>query len=475
MQFKQRPDNALTTSSFERPLSPKDTRRILAYLLRSTLKRITKESVGEHRYMKLAGELASQLIPLVTRNQSCLGFYTDLCVRFGVDATGSGTPWGPIEVWLPEGHLRWDKSLLIMDYALLRTIVEESPEFLATFARSHGDDSEDGDFNLFPDPVIPSHVFKPELPTELITPRGFQAIWTLTSPIHHGADFKSGNVNLFRRQDICDPASGKVHQVPFISGNSIRGQWRDLVMCRWLQLLGVTPTELPPLKAHALLAGGSVEQGSDGAQVNNGIRKAARDLCPPIDLLGGNIDQQIMSGRVRVGDAVLVCRENAWIVRSCLNSDLGIEAFAQSLPEAPSMTEIRQGVRSRHPDLEGGAGVQMLFNQEVIMAGYQMVHSFQLWAPEGVSQVTASCLNDLVLNFQQLGKLGASTSRGFGGIAFAGYNPTPGTPLLPSPDLYLETVTKRREEMLEWLLKSSTAEKQPKKGSKKGVASNELG
>lgn len=469
MQFTKRPEKTLTLQDFDLPLSPKETRRVFAYLLRSTVKRVSKDSVGEHRYSKLAGEVASQLMPLITRNQNALSFYTALCNRFSVDATGSDTTWGPIETWLPEGALRWDRTLLLFDYSLLRTIIEESPNFLATFARSHGDEHEDADFLAFPDPIVAPSTFIPTLPAEAgaIIPHGFHTVWTLKSDLHHGADSKTGNVSMFRRHDILDPLTGKCHQVPFISGNAIRGQWRDLVMGRYLSLLGLKSTDIPPMKAHALLAGGSVEQGADGAQVNNVIRKTARDLCPAIDLLGGNIDQQIMSGRARVGDALLVCRENAFFVKDAVAPSQNLGDFQKSLPEAAAMTVIRQGTRQRHSDLEGGAGVQMLFNQEVVPAGNQFVHTLQLWSFDTVNPITASCLNDLLGLFQQVGTVGASTARGFGSIIFDPYKASNSSTTLPSSDLYLEYVTQHKEAMVEWLM-SSPVEK-PKKASKRAV------
>src|SRR5690606_30643627 len=111
---------------------------------------------------------------------------------------------------------------------------------------------------------------------------------------------------LFRRQRSYDPLTGTVSYVPFISGNSIRGQWRDLAMLRWLGLIGLEPTDIPPYRAHALLSGGVIDRGADTATINNLVRWQARDLCPAWDLFAGTIDHQLMGGRLRVGDAILV-------------------------------------------------------------------------------------------------------------------------------------------------------------------------
>ena len=457
----QRPEKNLTASSFLSPLTANETRRLLAYLLRATVRRVREDRIGEHRFRGLAGELAGALVPLVVGASSPLGFYRGLCERFAVDATGSDTEWGPIEAWLPEGRIRWDRALAVMSLATMRRVIEESPEFLATFAKEWGDEGEDAEFALFPEPRSNDQLFVPTLPTQLIAPSCYRSVWTLTRDFHHGADVKSGNVSLFRRHETQDALTGKRHQVPFVSGNAIRGQWRDLAMGRWLQLLGLKASDIPPIRAHSLLAGGSIDQGADGSPVNNVVRREARDKCPPWDLLGGNTDQQIMSGRLRVGDAVLVCRENAWLVRDVVAPGKELREFAESLPEACVMTQIRQGTRMKHADLEQSDGVQMLFHQEVLVPGCQMVHTLHVFGLDGIDQVTLSCLSDLLNAFRDLGATGASTARGFGSIVFDGYKPGSSAVQLPPPDLYLETMEKRRDEMIAWVMSAPLA-KAPK-------------
>src|SRR5690606_26982385 len=190
----------------------------------------------------------------------------------------------PVEAWLPEGRIRWDRALSLMDHGVMRIVIQESPEFLATFARDWGDDPhEDAEFELFPVPEETS-TFVPELPETLIAPSRYRALWTLTGNFHHGADVKSGNVNLFRRQLSWDALSGKLCQVAFVAGNAIRGHLRDLAMGRYLQLLGLKSKDIPSHRAHSMLAGGSIEQGADTATVNNIVRSEARDKCPPWDL-----------------------------------------------------------------------------------------------------------------------------------------------------------------------------------------------
>jgi len=444
----QRPEAELSHKDIQSTIHA--TRRLLAYLLRASVLRVSRERIGEHRYSSLSGELASSLIPLIVSEKSPLGFYRAFCTRFDIDPTGGDSEYGPVEAWLPEGRIRWDRALAAMTIANMRVVVHENPDFLATFARER-DVEDDTLFACFPDPVETGG-FRLELPKSLLLPRGWVSVWTLVSPMHHGADEKHGNVQLFRRERAHDPLTGKPSYVPFLSGNGIRGLWRDLVMGRHLQLLGLKATDIPPARAHAILAGGVVDKGADSATVNNVLRTRARDLCPPWDLIAGCTEQQVMSGRARVGDAMLVCRENAWKVREAIAQAVPLADFAASLPSCVEMTTLRIGTRQAHRDVEPLGDVQMLFNIEVLCAGNQFVHTIQLYSLDGVSPVTASCFAYLLREFLEIGFVAAGSSHGHGQIATDGYIARPGTPELPSPDLYLEAVERRHDEMIEWLM-----------------------
>jgi len=449
----KRPEKELMKEDIEGGI--KATRRLLSYLLRGTVKRVSRDRIGIRRYRELSAEITSSLIPFVVSERSPLGFYRAFCRRFEVDPTGGDTSWGPVEAWLPEGRIRWDRALAAMHYDDIRTVIHESPEFLATFATDRDPiEGEDEHFEYFPDPVQ-SGGYVPTLPGALIAPRSHHSVWTLTSPMHHGADEKHGNVNLFRRHRVHDPLTGRVAYVPFVSGNAVRGLWRDIAMDRWLSLLGISSRDLPPQRAHALFAGGSVDRGADSAKIDNTVRDVARDTCPPWDLFAGCIDKQIMGSRIRVCDAVLACRENAWLVQPIIAPDTPVEELAGLLPDAAEMTQLRLLTRQAHRDIPESDGVQMIANTEVLISGYQMVHTIQVIGIDNINPVTASCFSDLLEHFQAVGYVGAGAARGLGGVALSGYEPGPGAAALPSSELYLETVEKRRDEMIAWAMGES--------------------
>src|SRR5690606_23181047 len=429
--------------------------------------------------------LAEALLPLAVSERSSLGWCRALCTRFGInpnggsflDATGTERATNPVYVlvprrWVPEGTpevdgrstrdraaLLWTTVCRLIPFDALRIALHENPSLVATFVTTGETEGEDEIFAVCDDAAT-GKPWTPTLPERLVTPRMYSTVWTCTSPMHHGADEKMGNVSLFRRHRMVSPLTGEQYLVPFISGNAVRGQWRDMIMYRLFRLVGVSDTEIPPQRVHALLAGGSIDKGADTGSVDTAVRRAARENCPPWDLLGGCIDHQIMRGLLRVHDALLVCRENAWLLHERLRphvdgTPLSMEEWARALKPADDLVQIRLHTRQKHAELEGSDGVQMLVNVEHVMAGTQWAHSFQLLELTTVSDLAKSCLADLLAQFRDDATMGAKTSAGHGQIAFDPYLPGDGAAPLASPDLYLQWVAENRDAIRAWLLGGS--------------------
>lgn len=456
-------------------------RALACYLVRALWRRIDWSSMPANRRRDLPRELADALLPLAVSERSSLGWCRALCTRFDInpnggsflDKDGAERAANPAYAlvprrWIPDGTpevegrstkdraaVQWAVVCRLIPFDALRIALHENPSLVSTFVTSGETDGEDELFVVRDDAAATP--WTPTLPTRLVTPRMFSAVWTCTSPIHHGADEKAGNVSLFRRHRMVSPLTGEQYLVPFISGNAVRGQWRDMIMYRLFNLVGVRDADIPTQRAHALLAGGSIDKGADTGSVNTAIRRAARENCPPWDLLGGCIDHQIMRGLLRVHDAVLVCRENAWLLHERLRPSvngkpLSVEEWARALKPADDLVQLRLHVRQKHAELEGSDGVQMLVNVEHVMAGTQWAHSFQLLELNTVSDLAKSCLADLLDDFRDDAAIGAKTSAGHGQIAFDPYMPGEGSAPLASPELYRRWVAENQEQIRAWLL-----------------------
>lgn len=461
-----------------------------AYLLRGMLPRVDRDKIGRARQRTLSGEMADSMRALAVASRTTTQFVTSFADRFHVElgettvATGDGEknvrgvcavipdvlagdlPGRP---WEGKRIATWAMAARHMTFDALRIAVFEGPAFFVTFAQSR---ASEHDLDYFrPPQEVPSRTWAGVLPGEdMQSPRQHRAWLQTVSPLAHGHDDKAGNVVLYRRGLQVDPWTGEQHMVPFYAGNAVRGMWRDMLFSRMLRLIGVDPVDLPPARAQELFAGGTIAAGADGVSNDLAARRRARATVPGIDLLGGCIEQQILSGLLRVHDCTLLCRENAWKFyrmlepKSAEGDDLTYEEFRQSLKPADDLTSLRLGVRHAHRDLPGGErDVQMLWNTEHILSGARLFHSFQVLSLSRVSDLAKSCLADLLEEFAEVGLLGAQTARAYGQVSTLGYEPAEKAEPLGSPELYRTYLAEHGAEITAWL----TANAGPRKGKEK--------
>ncbi len=432
--------------------TPRDHALWAAYLLRDLRKRVDPDRIGRSRMMGISTEIGDAILPTMVAEKTPMGWWRALCARFESDPTPDGHSRGySAAAFTPEGNARWDTVISRMDARVLRLVLSENPQVFATFACDRPYEGEHLLFDAFgtaptdaPMPARVGHI-------ATVIPRRYWSHWHATSPTAHGADGKSGNVSLFRRQRIVDAATGRAEMVPFIAGNAIRGGWRDRAMIAWLGMLGLTATDIPPRMAHALLAGGSLSAGADTQRLDVRLRRDFRRLCPMWDIFAGCVEDQVMQGRGRVADATLVCRENAWKLHAWLAPTEDFETWRASLKEASELTTLRLATRSAHRDIADSDGVQMLVNTELVVEGASWVHSLSLRALDDVGSVTASALAWLLEEFQSDAYVGAQNARGFGSMEFHAYRPSGGAEPLPSSSIYVQHVLAHREEAREWL------------------------
>lgn len=448
-------------------------RPLLAYLLRALTRKIDRETIGKERYRNLTTEMADHLRAAAVASRTSMQFIATIAERFGVDLANDGEG-RPLAAFVPEA-LAGDlpgasyEGARVVSWAMiaqhtpleaLRILVNEhdGPAFYVSFAQVKPS-ADDVQFFRAPEPekgdrwvgMIPSESMQ--------SPKQHRAWFTLVSPLAHGHDEKAGNVVLFRRQRQADPFTEEHALVPIYTGNAVKGAWRDVFFARMLRAIGVLPErDLSPRRAQELFSGGTIESGADGAVAKLDVRRRARRTIPAIDLLGGCIEQQIMTGLLRVHDCTLLCRENAWKLYRMMapmgrsGAPLSFEDFRASLPPADDLTILRLGTRHAHRDLPGGGeGVQMLWNTEALLPGARLMHSFSLMSLSTISSLAKSCLADLLQDFADTGLLGAQTARGPGQISTTGYVPAEKADPLPTPDEYQSYLASHRDEILDWL------------------------
>lgn len=232
-------------------------------------------------------------------------------------------------------------------------------------------------------------------------------------PLAHGSDMKAGNSTLFRRRQVLT-STGKMMELPFYSGNAIRGGMRDLLADHFLTCLGLKVDRLKPILNlwffHALYAGGVLSEGDkttkliESALGNNGALKTdgyreIREKLPNISLLGAAIGNRILPGRICVGDLRPKCKEWGY-------GDQPVEQLLEFI------------YLTRREDYEGrtdeDGNKSMIATTEVLKEGSVLVGGIDL--DTHINEVEKSCLVKGLELLQSKGKLGAESRRGLGKV-----------------------------------------------------------
>ena len=267
---------------------------------------------------------------------------------------------------------------------------------------------------------------------------------TCLSPLAHGADIKAGNATLFRRMSVIT-TNGAILELPFYSGNALRGQIRDILADHFISCLGFEPRrDKPPIRLwffHVLYAGGILEEktpkemeplfkeiGAHGAYRIEGIHKF-RDMLPALSLLGAALGNKIISGRCQFGDLRPVCKQ--WGNGKCDINELMEWIFL-----------------TRHDDYEGrtehDAHQGMIANTETLRAGTFLLGGIDIDSHANKMERSALGLGLKILI--ENGRLGAETRRGLGKVKIDIEN-------LPDSSMYEEYLIENKEIIKEYLNK----------------------
>jgi CRISPR type IV-associated protein Csf2 len=127
-------------------------------------------------------------------------------------------------------------------------------------------------------------------------------LFTLRSPVSHIGESLSTHSFLVE-EPILHPG-GKVINVAIVSGNSFRGQLRDLASLYMLQHLGNAAVPRDPFSL--LFSGGRI---GGGDHVDIAAARQLREAIPIVSIFGGGVDNQILLGKLRVSSAYPLCQE----------------------------------------------------------------------------------------------------------------------------------------------------------------------
>ncbi|WP_456478145.1 RAMP superfamily CRISPR-associated protein [Geoglobus ahangari] len=227
------------------------------------------------------------------------------------------------------------------------------------------------------------------------------------SPVFHGGNEKTGSVVLLNRVKFL--TENGAEDIPIISGNAIRGVLRRVVFSDFLRQVEYeidVSTKQGQKLYHALFTGGVLEtvDAKDSGVIDVELKRKIIDLIPPARLFGFSFGNQTIESKLKVGNALPICRELA----DYLPDDVHPRASVYELLTTAYQTR-KDDLRAERE--KGEQAVQMLIEYEVFAPGTVFHHEFKLEDPD---EIDVSCLARAIELWQAKPFIGGKSSIGLG-------------------------------------------------------------
>lgn len=268
--------------------------------------------------------------------------------------------------------------------------------------------------------------------------RKTNGIITALSPIHHGGNEKTGASQLLRRQKFF--VDGRPMELPFVSGNAVRGYLRRLAMQDILQRVDYTLKNTSLY--HALFSGGVLESVKKNAgQLDLEMRKKIQEVLIPVSVYGMSYGNQVLPGKLKVNELLPLCSETKALVPSEFQKHCTHEIY--SFLDHSFFTRKEEAGVSGLEKSENDPTVQMKVDIEIFIPGTKFFHGFVL--VKG-TDLEYSFLGHLIDLWKNLPYIGGKSSSGFGHLSI-NYDKT------ISNKLYLKFIEEHSSEIVNLLEK----------------------
>lgn len=269
------------------------------------------------------------------------------------------------------------------------------------------------------------------------TVRDISGTYEAQAPISHGSDQDFGMEIRLRTLEMAVRNGGDVYHedVPVISGNSLRGQFRDLLAEDFLDRISPDddPVQVSDTLSAALYSGGSLERTAGAGKLNRRMIHNIRDHIPPLSLLGTAIEDQMIEGRLDVGQLLPVAVET----QSFTGRDADHSVFEYVDKTFYTRQDDRVGGKQDDEDAQ-----QMKYDVQVFIPGTRFHHDLTLRS--GHTELEAACLGHALDLFEDRARVGGMASRGLGTVEFE-YDDR------PDGDAYREWLTDNQADIREFV------------------------
>lgn len=270
-----------------------------------------------------------------------------------------------------------------------------------------------------------------------MTVERFSGTYEAQTPISHGSDEDFGMEQRLRTIEMTVRTDGDLYHedIPVISGNSLRGQLRDLLAEDFLGRIGTDddPVELGDSLSNAFWAGGSLERTAGAGKLNRRMLNGIREHIPPLSLLGTALSDQMLQGQLNMGMLTPIATETETYTGR--ESDHSVFEFVDET--FYTRMDDRVGGRQGDEDTQ-----QMKYTVQILTPGTRFDHWMAL---ESATDVERACLGHAMDLFEASPHVGGQKAVGHGLVNFE-YEDD-----LPDAAPYVDFVEDNREDIREFV------------------------
>lgn len=197
--------------------------------------------------------------------------------------------------------------------------------------------------------------------------------------------------------------------IPFISGNSVRGVIRRLVMRDFLTRIGVNKETHGVEKDmyHQLMTGGNITGSTAFEDIE--LREKYIYLCPMIGLLGSAIGNMTIQGRMKTGGLRPVCKEHG-------DGEVSFwETISREFGTRSDTSKTERDIYIEQVQTADKSANQMKYEFEVFNTGTLFDGDFILVSED---EVLTSAFWYAMKLWKEFGYIGGNSARGYGKMNF---------------------------------------------------------
>lgn len=235
---------------------------------------------------------------------------------------------------------------------------------------------------------------------------------------HNGGEL-NGNIAMFRRMGVIQK-NGESAEVPYVSGNSVRGKLRDISAKNTLDMLGEddNPHKVKLSVFQFLFSGGTLTSGKNTDGDIDAFKKI-KETLPHASLFGGAWGNAILQGKMKVNCLLPIAKETAHIIPE----KFIVGGEASNLPSVHTYLQLEMFTRRENskdaplekylqPSLDASDETsQMIYHVETLQAGTPFYLKFVL---EDVTDLEFAAFVSAIGSFKSIGVMGGKGAVGMG-------------------------------------------------------------